>query len=206
MFGSDFTKFIKEGENTLPAYDKEYLALRKRILNHKTETQNVSLKVLFYSTKTDFTSKFLKHFGFQISKSNFTTANGVELVSTYREYDDTIFHFSLWIIKLQNIANKYLEQFYHNGAKVVIIYNDPKDNEYVFKLRELINRLKRYSKAKYLLVFEKNDVNQVLKEIVKSLKEEDTIHGVYKLDKDRDNDDHLFKEIIRVGTLKTISN
>lgn len=202
MIGGDMATLDKNNKNTLSTNNSEYLTQNKTIFGNKSSGHDILIKVLFYSSREDLTTKFLKQFRTLKPQQNFPNTYGIELLSLLREYESIMYLLSLWIVKTSGLFNKYLEKLYHIGARVIIIYDDPNDTEYVFKLRELISRLKAYSDAKFLLVFDKEDQNPIFKESIKSLLDDRSIHGIYKIDLDRaDNDYRLISEIIRVGAI-----
>lgn len=114
-------------------------------------------------------------------------------------FQGKFYDISFSLYKVAFSPANYWENYFSQGADILIIHTDENDVDYVSKLREAINRFKSYNDAKFLLVFDNETKNKVIKENIKSLQEDNTIQGVYGINFTVEYEiENFFREVIKV--------
>lgn len=210
MDGTDSQKIRNGSDLRIPSNQKESVTTKLETdidVNSTNLRKNeliLNIKTLFYSNKDEYITKFLGQFDINQFSKLFLDIIGMEPVSISGNYDKRRYIVTLWIVRSSTKFSD-LQQFFNKGARLVLIYFDPKDPEYFFKMKDLVNRLKYYSDAKFVVILDKKDKNPVLKVLIKTLLEKGIIQGAYQIDDSTSVDNNRFiGEILKLGVLDSI--
>lgn len=213
MFGNDFTRYEKKEEtkskneakqaiNENSVNQNKYKIEKESISEKKVEDSNYTFMVTLYPNSKEFTFNFLSQFHDVKRVSNYDSmfATGVYPVELNGTYKNKQICISLWI--RTSLRRSIMEPMWSKNSFAVLIYFDPKDPKYGSKLIELIKELKPTTKAKFIIVIDKNSMNSELKVQLKYLQDENLIQGIYQFSHDEtDNNDYLINTLVNAGAM-----